>query len=508
MRSRSPERPDQRNDDSEAAPRNDGRMVGLASPSMREPVLHAFSDDALGDADAVELARRIRAREVTAAEVLDAVIARAEVVEPLAAVVIDAFASAMVEARAHVPDAGPGAFEGVPTFIKDQIDVAGLPTRYGSEAHSGKRSATRTDPIAQQLFDMGMICAGKSSLPEYGFVPSTEFPSAAPTRNPWNPARTAGGSSGGAAVLVASGVVPIAHAADGGGSIRVPASCCGLVGLKPSRGRLPHSGMHEPLVGLVTDGVVTRSVRDTAVYLAEAERLDPAKRLAPVGLVTEPVTRPQRIGLVTESPTGAMLDEPTRAAVRAAGELLASLGHHVEEFRPPVDERFAEDFALVWSTLALLTRETAAVRVDRNFDKAGLARFTHGLADNARGSLRRVPGAVRRLRASKGTLAQIHPDLDIIVSPTVGQVPPELGELSIDQDFDELLPKLTEWTCFTPLANATGAPAVSLPLGFHEPTGMPIGVMFSADLGRERALLALALQIEQAAPFRRIQDQA
>ena len=146
MRSRSPERPDQRNDDSEAAPRNDGRMVGLASPSMREPVLHAFSDDALGDADAVELARRIRAREVTAAEVLDAVIARAEVVEPLAAVVIDAFASAMVEARAHVPDAGPGAFEGVPTFIKDQIDVAGLPTRYGSEAHSGKRSATRTDP--------------------------------------------------------------------------------------------------------------------------------------------------------------------------------------------------------------------------------------------------------------------------------------------------------------------------------------------------------------------------
>ena len=474
---------------------------------MREPPLHAFTDDALGDADAVELARRIRAREVTPVEVLDAVIARAGVVAPLAAVVVDAFASAMAEARAHVPGAGAGAFGGVPTFIKDQIDVTGLPTRYGSEAHPGGRSARRTDPIAQQMFDMGMICAGKSSLPEFGFVPSTEFPSAAPTRNPWNPARTAGGSSGGSAVLVATGVVPIAHAADGGGSIRIPASCCGLVGLKPSRGRLPHSGMHEPLVGLVTDGVVTRSVRDTAVYLAEAERLDPARHLAPVGLVTEPVTRPQRIGLVVESPTGATLDGPTRATVLATGELLASLGHHVEELLPPVDDRFAEDFALVWSTLALLTRETAALRVDRRFDKAAMARFTHGLADNARGSLRRVPGAVRRLRASQATLAEVHPDLDIIVSPTVGQVPPELGELSIDQDLDELLPKIAEWTCFTPLANATGAPAVSLPLGFDEPTGMPLGVMLSADLGRERALLALALQIEQAAPFRRIQDQ-
>ena len=475
---------------------------------MREPVLHAFGDDALGDADGVELARRLRQREVTAVEVLDAVIARAEVVEPLAAVVVDAFESAMAEARAHVPGAGPGAFGGVPTFIKDQIDVAGLPTRYGSDAHPGERPATRTDPIAQQLLDMGMICAGKSSLPEYGFVPSTEFPSAPPTRNPWNPARTAGGSSGGAAVLVASGVVPIAHAADGGGSIRIPASCCGLVGLKPSRGRLPHSGMHEPLVGLVTDGVVSRSVRDTAAYLAEAERLDPAKGLAPVGPVTEPEARPQRIGLVVESPTGATLDEPTVAAVQAAGELLESLGHHVEHYVPPVDERFAEDFALVWSTLALLTRETAALRVDRSFDKAAMARFTHGLADSARASLRRIPGAVRRLRASKAMLAATHPDLDVVVSPTVGQVPPELGELSIDQDLDVLLPKLTEWTCFTPLANATGAPAVSLPLGFDEPTGMPIGVMLSADVGRERALLALSLQLEQAAPFRRIQDQA
>ncbi len=475
---------------------------------MREPVLHAFGDDALGDADGVELARRIRAREVTAAEVLDAVIARAEVMEPLAAVVIDAFEAAMVEARSHVPEAATGAFGGVPTFIKDQIDVAGLPTRYGSDAHPGHRVAKRTDPVAQQLFDMGMICAGKSTLPEYGFVPSTEFPSGPPTRNPWNPARTAGGSSGGAAVLVASGVVPIAHAADGGGSIRVPASCCGIVGMKPSRGRLPHSAMHEPFVGLVTDGVVSRSVRDTAVFLAEAERLDPAKKLPPVGAVTEPARRPLRIGLVTESPTGAALDAPTIAAVQAAGLLLESLGHHVEAYVPPVDEQFAEDFALLWATLAFLTRETARLRVDRHFDKAELSRFTHGLADGARSSLRRLPGAVRRLRASQDALHEVHPMLDVVLSPTVGQVPPELGVLSIDQDVDVLMPKLVEWVCFTPLSNANGSPAISLPLGFDEPTGMPIGVMLSADVGQERTLLELALQIEQAAPFRRIQDQA
>ncbi len=469
-------------------------------------MVHAFRDDALGDDDGVELARRIRQREVSAADLVDAVIARAEVVEPLAAVVVDAFERAGAEARGVVPGATPGAFGGVPTFIKDQIDVVGLPTRFGSDAHPGHRRATRNDPIAQQLFDMGMICVGKSSLPEYGFVPSTEFPNADPTRNPWNPARTAGGSSGGAAVLVASGVVPIAHAADGGGSIRIPASCCGLVGMKPSRGRLPHSAMYEPFVGLVTDGVVSRSVRDTAVYLAETERLAPAKGLAPIGLVEEPVQRPQRIGVVLESPTGAALDAPTVAAVRSAADLLSSLGHHVEEYVPPVDERFAEDFALFWSTLALLTRETAKLRVDRDFDKAGLAAFTNGLADNARHQLRRLPGAVRRLRASQRQLGSTHPDLDVVLSPTVGQVPPELGVLNIGQGFDELMPKLVEWTCFTPLANATGAPAVSLPLGFDEPTGMPIGVMFSADLGRERALLELALQIEQAAPFRRIQE--
>ncbi|MEZ5239713.1 MAG: amidase [Microthrixaceae bacterium] len=474
---------------------------------MREPVLHAFRDDALGDVDGVELARRIREREVSPVEVLDAVIERAGIVEPLAAIVCESFEAAMTEAPPHVPGASAGAFAGVPTFIKDQIDVAGLPTRYGSDAHRGERLATRDDPVARQLFEMGLICAGKSTLPEYGFVPSTEFPAGAPTRNPWNPARTAGGSSGGAAVLVASGVVPLAHAADGGGSIRIPASCCGLVGFKPSRGRIPHSGMHEPFVGLVTDGVVSRSVRDTATYLAEAERLDPAKKLDPIGEVTEPAARPLRLGIVVESPTGATLDEPTVAAVRATADLAESLGHYVEEYVPPVDEQFAEDFALFWSTLAFLTRETARIRLDRSFDREALARFTHGLADNARSSLRSVPAAVKRLRNSRRTLSQTHPDFDVVVSPTVGQVPPQLGELSIDQDFDVLLPKLTEWTCFTPLANATGAPALSLPLGFDEPTGMPIGVMFSADTGRERMLLELALQLEQAAPFRRIQDQ-
>lgn len=156
---------------------------------MREPVLHAFRDDALGDVDGVELARRIHEREVSPVEVLDAVIERAGIVEPLAAIVCESFEAAMTEARAHVPGASAGAFAGVPTFIKDQIDVAGLPTRYGSDAHRGERLATRDDPVARQLFDMGLICAGKSTLPEYGFVPSTEFPAGAPTRNPWNPAR-------------------------------------------------------------------------------------------------------------------------------------------------------------------------------------------------------------------------------------------------------------------------------------------------------------------------------
>lgn len=471
---------------------------------MASPI-HTFRADALADHDAVELARRVRAREVSAAELVEAAIARARAAGPLAAIVIDAFEQAREQAeRLDREHALAGAFAGVPTFLKDQIDTIGLPTRYGSEAHADAAPATRNDPITIQFAAMGLITLGKSTLPEYGLVPSTEFPRGEPTRNPWNLARTPGGSSGGAAALVAAGVVPIAHTADGGGSTRVPAACCGLVGMKPTRGRLPDSGMQDPFVRITTDGVVSRSVRDTALYYAEAERLRPNRRLAPIGHVQRGVDRALRIGAVERSPLGTSLDAPTRQALAQTLDLLSSLGHRVEVMPAPIGQEFADDFLAFWAMLAGLIALTSKYRNDPRFDRTRLTRFTRELGEHARASVARLPGVVHRLRRSARHAARVFEGIDVIVSPTVGSIAPPLGHLSMDQSFEALYPKLFEWVCFTPWANAAGIPALSLPLGFDDETGLPVGVMFCAAHGGERVLLELGLQLEQAAAFRRL----
>lgn len=466
-------------------------------------MLHTFTNDVLAKHDAVELARMVRAREVTAVELIDAAIARAAAAGPLAAIVLESFerardeaarTDAMIERGATLP----GAFAGVPTFIKDQIDVIGLPTRYGSDAHAEARPAVRNDPITEQLLGMGLISLGKSTLPEYGLVPSTEFPRGEPTRNPWNFERTPGGSSGGAAALVAAGVVPIAHTADGGGSTRVPAACCGLVGLKPSRGRLPDSGMQDPFVKITVDGVVTRSVRDTALFYAEAERLHRPRGLPPIGHVHRPLDRRLRIAAVVESPLGTPLDAPTREALQATLDRLAELGHQVEIMRPPISDQFAADFLCFWAMLAGLIALTSRHRKDPRFDRARLARFTRDLGQHALRSSAKLPGVIQRLRRSAIDAERTFAGIDVIISPTIGHVAPPLGHLNIDQSFEDLYPKLFEWVCFTPWANAAGLPSLSLPLGFDDATGLPVGVLATAPFGHERLLLELGLQLEQA----------
>lgn len=475
---------------------------------MGDRRLHTFTDDVLADHDGVELARMVREREVSALELVEAAIARAEAAEPLTAIVIETFERARDQARrldARGPERASGAFAGVPFFIKDQLDVVGLPTRFGSEAHANARPATRNDPVVEQLLGMGLIPLGKSSLPEYGFVPSTEFPSAAPTRNPWNLEHTAGGSSGGSAALVSAGVVPLAHTADGGGSTRIPAACCGLVGLKPSRGRLPDSAMQDPFVSITNDGIVSRSVRDTITYLAEAERLRPNPKLAPIGRTLEPLGhRRLKITAIVDSPLGPAVDEASARAIAAAIELLSSLGHAVEIGPPPYGQQFADDFLAFWAMLGGLVALTSKHRYDPSFDRRRLTRFTHGLGEHARRSLLRLPGVIRRLRRAAVDAERVFADVDILMSPTTGQVAPRLGHLNIDQSFEELYPKLFQWVCFTPWANAAGIPSLSLPLCFDETTGIPVGILFCAGRGQERLLLELALQLEQAAPFRRI----
>ena len=466
---------------------------------------HTFSDE-LARLDAVATAAAVRRKELSAEEVVVAAVARARAVDPqIGAVACEDYERAVATARR----AGTGVFAGVPTFIKDMTDVAGLPTRNGSAAFANARPATTTFGIAQQMFDMGMVGLGKSTLPEFGFTPSTEFPDGDPTRNPWNLDRSAGGSSGGAAALVASGVVPIAHGQDGGGSIRLPAACNGLVGLKPSRSRLlpdPHDRLLP--VKLVVDGVLTRSVRDTAAYFAEAERRYSSKKLAPLGEVTTPLRRRLRVGAMVDSPTEVAVDAPTRAVFEQTIALLEGLGHEVRPVPAPVDAQFAQDFIHYWSMLAYAVSIAGKQLFDTSFDRTKLTMLTNGLAAQFRSKMARTPGVVLRLRRSAATCAAQFRDLDVVLSPTLAHLPPEIGYLGTHLHFDVLFPRVEQWVGFTPLANATGAPAISLPLGHDGETNLPVGMMFGAPLGRDGLLLRLALELEEACPFRSLADDA
>ena len=470
---------------------------------MTSTTVHAVSDDALGDHDAVALAAMVAAKEVSPGELAAAAVERAQRVEPhLDALVLECFDRALAGADS-LPE---GAFRGVPTLIKDMSDLTGFPTRWGSAALADAGPADHDAPEVAQLVEMGMNVLGKTSLPEFGIICSAEYPDAAPTRNPWNTDHTPGGSSSGSAALVAAGVVPLAHAADGGGSIRIPAAACGLVGMKPTRGRVVEEATTKLLpVRVTTHGVVTRSVRDSWAYLAEAERLAPPRSLARVGPVGPPLDRKLRIGCVSETSTGAALDTPTRRVQAETVALLESLGHDVEELDNPISASLADDFILYYGFLTLMIRSGGPKLFDPSFDATALTPVVRGFGDHCRSNLAKLPGAIRRLRRSTAEAAQLFIRNDVVITPTVGQLPPEIGHFDTSLAFEELLPRVAEWVCFTPWNNVTGLPAVSLPVGHDEATNLPVGMMFHAGNGQERRLLELALQLEDAQPWRRIQ---
>lgn len=461
--------------------------------------VHAYTDDALGDLDAVGLAEALRAGSVSSAEVIDAAIARIEAVNPhLSALVVDDFDRAR---RARPAD---GFFAGVPTVVKDNCDVAGLPTQQGSAAYRG-RAKRRDGDWASRFFATGLVGLGKSQLSEFGFNASAEFPDRPPVRNPWSLAHTSGASSAGSAALVASGALPIAHANDGGGSIRIPAACCGLVGLKPSLGRTLGDALTRKIpVPLVCDGVVTRSVRDTAAFLREYERVRPSRHLPPIGDITRPGQERLRVALMLHSPEGPS-DADTVAAVRAAGALLESLGHHVEEVEPPVPASFPDDFLTYWSLLSAMELATGRVTLDPSFRASRTDNLSRGLARDAVRHARAIPGAIARLRDAARVSAEFSESWDLLVSPTLGAVTPEIGRLSPAQPYEVVVERLREWVRFTPFANASGDPAVSLPLG-RDSRGLPIGIQVSAGIGQEARLLQVAFELEEAQPFARIQD--
>ena len=461
--------------------------------------VHAFGDDALGDLDAVGLVARIQAREVSVGEVVDAAIARVERVDPH----LDAVAhAAFEEAREAARDPRGGFFAGVPTFFKDNVDVEGMPTQQGTDAFVS-RPRRRDGDLARMVRATGLLPLGKTRLSEYGFSPSAEHPRSGSVRSPWSTAHTAGASSAGSAALVAAGAVPIAHANDGGGSIRIPAAVNGLVGLKPTRDRLAQDKlMRDMPVRIVSDGVVTRSVRDTAAFLRESEKVYRALHLPPVGDITRPGRRRLDVAVVTSGVGVAASPEVTELTLKTAS-LLEELGHRVEQVEAPVTDAFADDFLLYWSMLALFLVRTGRRRHRGSWDPGNLDNLTVGLARHARRNLHKVPFAVRRLKRSRRESAAFFAGHDVVLSPTLATETPLIGHLDPMQDHDTIMGRLLEWVAFTPLQNATGDPAISLPLATTA-SGLPQGMMFAADAGREALLLELAYELEQARPWARI----
>ena len=364
--------------------------------------------------------------------------------------------------------------------------------------------ARRDGAVTQQMLSSGLIALGKSRMPEFGLNASTEYMRQSPARNPWHLDYSTGASSGGSAALVAAGVVPIAHANDGGGSIRIPAACCGLVGLKPTRGRLLKQDASKVMpIDLVVDGVVTRSVRDTAYFFAEAERHYRNPKLPALGLITYPTQTRLRIGILYDSPIGSQTDAETRHAVKQTALLLERLGHQVEECSLPLTRQFADDFTTYWGMLSFLMMQFGDKILATPVAREQLDNLTHGLATFYRKRALTTPQVLYRLRRAKALYAQVFQQYDVVVSPVLAHTTPPLGHLSPQQDFSQLLERLLNYVSFTPISNITGAPAISLPMG-RTTQGLPIGVHFASADGQERRLLELAYQLEAAQPWQHL----
>jgi len=452
--------------------------------------------------DATEIAACIRRGEMSALEAVQAAIARAEALQPQLNFLVNSdFDRALARARAGTRG---GPFRGVPFLIKDLEDYAGLPTRHGSQARRGAPAAVRQDAYVDAFDRTGLIVIGKSATPEYGFLPTTEPVATGATRNPWDLARSAGGSSGGAAAAVAAGVVPFAHASDGGGSIRIPASCCGLFGLKPSRARMIGATGRTEITDLGVDHVLTRSVRDSAAVFAATEDRSPGARQAPLGMIDRPLRRRLRVGLVMHGLSGEPPSSDVAAATAAAARLMESLGHRVEPTRWPIDgDQFTRDFLLLWASGSQSLARAVAGGTGRRADTRVLEPFSLGLVAMADAA---PPGALgeatRRLYAAAIAYDAwfASQQLDVVLSPVLAAPPPPLGFVGPGVAFDTLVERLVAYVGYTTLHNVAGAPAMSVPLHWTE-QGLPVGTMFAARTGNERLLFELAYQLEAARPW-------
>ncbi len=479
-------------------------MTGLAlTPLALAPFttacspLGAKAHHDLDWADATKTAELIRKREISAKEVVQAAITRAEAANPKLNFLVTADFERALK-RAEQPIAGP--FAGVPTLIKDLNDLEGLPTKNGSRATANAPAAKASEPIIEAFLAAGFIPIGKSATPEFGFLPTTEPVGAQPTRNPWDLARSSGGSSGGSAAAVAAGVVPIAQASDGGGSIRIPASCCGLFGLKPSRGRM--IGSTTSLKEISVRNCAARTVRDAAGVFAAIEKAGQGAAFPAVGMVTGPDTHRLRIGWIAQDIAGHAADTDVAAATAAAADLCKRLGHTVSEMKwAEVPKDFTQAFLSLWSLGAAETVAGLAKATGRAPDPSQFEPFTLAMAKDAAAlSKDAIEKALGMLKAGAQAYLGLFQQYDVLLSPVLASAPVPLGFVRGDVDYKTLVERLTAYVGYTPMANIAGNAAMSVPLTWND-AGLPIGAHFAAAPGQEKMLLQLAFELEAAQPW-------
>lgn len=482
--------------------------------------------------DAVGLAGLVADGSVHPSELVEAAIERIESANPAINAVVDRQYDA---ARRRAASAiGSGAFAGVPILIKDLMTVEGERVTFGS-VFFREYVAEETPEFMHRILRAGFIPVGRTNTPEFGLLPTTEPVLHGPTRNPWDTARSAGGSSGGAAAAVAAGMVPLAQGSDGGGSIRIPASACGVFGLKPTRGRIPQSPP-SPADYLSVSLGLSRSVRDSAALLDAVSGAESGAEYwapqpdAPFVSAADRDHEPASVAFSTRDFRGNNVAPECVEAVVATAQLLEDLGHRVVEVAPPIDGiAMAEAFIEVWASLAAfvfeLVLEGAAAQARvvrwlrrvvgdwwtmrliaaldaRKSGKPAFEPFTWGLARMSRRRSQAHLGSARLvLQETAHRMGRFLEAYDFVLSPVLGAPPPAIGEIDQDADWDALIDQLISYVAFTPLANFSGLPAMSVPVHWTA-DGLPIGSHFTGRFGDDFGLLQLAGQLERARPWR------
>lgn len=458
--------------------------------------------------DATAQAALVRTKEVTPRELVEAAIDRIERLNPqLNAVVYKLYEQARAAADSDLPT---GPFRGVPFLLKNIMGLcAGAPNDQSSKFVQGFVSPFDSTLVARYK-QAGLVICGVTNAPEFGLLPTTEPSLFGPSRNPWNLNHTPGGSSGGSAAAVAAGLVPFAHANDGGGSIRIPASCCGLVGLKPTRARNPMGpAVGDVFSGLVAEHAVTRSVRDCAALLdatAGPDIGDPYCAPPPARPFLQEVGAPVgklKIAVTKHTPTGVPLHPDCVAAVEDAARLCESLGHEVVEAAPSlIPEEIVRTFMVLWGGGLVWTIDGLGLMLGKTptedqFEPGTWALYQHGKQVSAGQYLL----AVQWCQSVGRVLGQFMQTYDVWLTPTLGMPPVPLGAMdSPPEDPNAGMRVAAQFVPFTPLTNVTGQPSISLPL-FWNGDGLPIGSHFTARFGDEATLFRLASQLEAARPW-------